>query len=264
MIRAYQDKDLDNVMELWLRTNISAHSFIESEYWQSNFEFVKTVMPEAAIYLYEENDEILGFIGLVDNYIAGIFVAEKAQRKGIGKMLLDCAKSRREKLSLQVYQKNEKAVKFYLREGFVILSQQVDENTGEIELEMSYKEAESMLVMCYPKCSTCKKALNWLDEQNIEYTKRNIAEENPTYEELKEWHEKSGLPLKRFFNISGMVYRDLELKDKLPAMSEDEQLKLLATNGMLVKRPLVIDGGKVLVGFRKKEWAEVFENNLTN
>ena len=113
-----------------------------------------------------------------------------------------------------------------------------------------------MLFLCYPKCTTCKKAKKWLDENNIEYSERHIAEENPSYEEQKEWHGKSGLPVKKFFNTSGMIYRDMKLKDKLPDMSEDEQLKLLATNGMLVKRPMVIDGDNVLVGFREAEWEE--------
>lgn len=111
-----------------------------------------------------------------------------------------------------------------------------------------------MLVVCYPKCSTCKKALKWLDDHQIEYTKRDIAKDNPTYEELREWHGKSGLPLKRFFNTSGLVYRDLQLKDKIPSMSEEEQLRLLATDGMLVKRPVLIEGEKVLVGFKEAEW----------
>ena len=111
-----------------------------------------------------------------------------------------------------------------------------------------------MLFICYPKCSTCQKARKWLDEHNIQYTERHIVEENPSYEELKQWHEKSGLPLKRFFNTSGILYRQLNLKDKLASMSEEEQLALLATNGMLVKRPLVIGDTFVLVGFREKEW----------
>ncbi|MBD5520802.1 MAG: arsenate reductase family protein [Lachnospiraceae bacterium] len=111
-----------------------------------------------------------------------------------------------------------------------------------------------MLFLEYPKCSTCQKAKKWLEEHNIEYTDRHIVENNPTYAELKEWHEKSGLPLKRFFNTSGMLYKEMQLKDKLPAMSEEEQLKLLATNGMLVKRPLIVDGEKVLTGFREAEW----------
>ena len=108
-----------------------------------------------------------------------------------------------------------------------------------------------MLLICYPKCSTCQKAKKWLDGKDIAYTERNIAEENPTYEELKEWYEKSGLPLKKFFNTSGLLYKSMQLKDKLPGMGEEEQLKLLATDGMLVKRPLVVDGDTVLTGFRE-------------
>ena len=113
-----------------------------------------------------------------------------------------------------------------------------------------------MLFICYPKCSTCQKAKKWLDEHNIDYTDRHIAENNPSYDELKEWYEKSGLPLKKFFNTSGMLYKEMQLKDKLLSMSEEEQLKLLATNGMLVKRPLIVDGNKVLVGFKEAEWRE--------
>lgn len=113
-----------------------------------------------------------------------------------------------------------------------------------------------MLFICYPKCSTCQKAKKWLEEQNLSFTERHIVENNPTYEELKNWHEASGLPLKKFFNTSGLLYKEMQLKDKLPGMTEDEQLKLLATNGMLVKRPLVVDGDVVLVGFREAEWAE--------
>ena len=113
-----------------------------------------------------------------------------------------------------------------------------------------------MLFIEYPRCSTCQKAKKWLEEHKIEYTDRHIVEENPSYDELKEWHKKSGLPLKKFFNTSGMLYKEMQLKDKLPDMSEEEQWKLLATNGMLVKRPLVIDGNTVLVGFKEAEWAE--------
>lgn len=113
-----------------------------------------------------------------------------------------------------------------------------------------------MLFVCYPKCSTCRKARNWLDENNAQYTERHIVEDNPTFEELKEWHDKSGLPVKRFFNTSGMLYRDMQLKDKLPQMSEEEQLELLASNGMLVKRPIAVDGDTVLVGFKEADWAE--------
>lgn len=113
-----------------------------------------------------------------------------------------------------------------------------------------------MLFIHYPKCTTCQKAKKWLDANNITYTDRHIAEENPSYEELKEWYEKSGLPLKRFFNTSGLLYKEMQLKDKLPAMSEEEQLKLLATNGMLVKRPLLVADHTVLVGFKDAEWEE--------
>ena len=111
-----------------------------------------------------------------------------------------------------------------------------------------------MLLICYPKCTTCQKAKKWLESQGIAYTERNIAEENPTYAELKEWYKKSGLPLKSFFNTSGLLYKSMQLKDKLPEMSEEEQLKLLATDGMLVKRPLVVDGDNVLTGFKEAEW----------
>lgn len=113
-----------------------------------------------------------------------------------------------------------------------------------------------MNFICYPKCSTCQKAKKWLDEKNIQYTERHIVEDNPSYDELKEWYGKSGLPLKRFFNTSGILYKEMQLKDKLTAMNEDEQLKLLATNGMLVKRPILVDDEVVLVGFKEKEWEE--------
>lgn len=111
-----------------------------------------------------------------------------------------------------------------------------------------------MLFIEYPKCTTCKKAKKWLDDNNVQYIDRHIVEQNPTYDELKKWYEKSGLPLKRFFNTSGLLYKSMELKDKLPNMSEDEQLKLLATNGMLVKRPLLITDKSVIPGFKEKEW----------
>ena len=113
-----------------------------------------------------------------------------------------------------------------------------------------------MLFIYYPKCSTCQKAKKWLDGHNIEYSERHIAEDNPSYDELKEWYEKSGLPLKKFFNTSGLVYREMQLKDKLSSMNEEEQLKLLATNGMLVKRPIVVGEDIVLVGFKEAEWDE--------
>ena len=116
-----------------------------------------------------------------------------------------------------------------------------------------------MLFIEYPKCSTCQKAKKWLEEHNITYTDRHIVEDNPTYEELKEWYTKSGLPLKKFFNTSGMLYKEMGLKDKLKDMSEDEQLKLLATDGMLVKRPLIVADDFILTGFRENEWKEKME-----
>lgn len=114
-----------------------------------------------------------------------------------------------------------------------------------------------MKFICYPKCTTCKKAKAWLDSKGLDFEVRDIKEDNPTYEELREWHRLSGLPLKRFFNTSGLLYKSMELKDKLPDMTEEEQLRLLSTDGMLVKRPILIDGGRVLTGFREKEWEEV-------
>ena len=113
-----------------------------------------------------------------------------------------------------------------------------------------------MLFVEYPKCTTCKKAKKWLEDQNISFTDRHIVEENPTLEELKECVAKSGLPMKRFFNTSGMKYRELQLKDKLPQMSEEEQLELLASDGMLVKRPVLVGDDFVLTGFKEKEWLE--------
>lgn len=113
-----------------------------------------------------------------------------------------------------------------------------------------------MLFVQYPKCSTCQRAKKWLDAHDISYTARHIAEDNPSREELREWHKKSGLPLKKFFNTSGLLYREMQLKDKLPAMSEEEQLRLLSTDGMLVKRPIVVADDAVLVGFKEAEWAE--------
>ena len=110
--------------------------------------------------------------------------------------------------------------------------------------------------ICYPRCTTCQKAQKWLDEQGIEYNLRDIKNDNPTLPELTEWYRKSGLPLRRFFNTSGLLYKSLELKTRLPQMSESEMLELLATDGMLVKRPIVVDGEKVLVGFKEAEWSE--------
>lgn len=113
-----------------------------------------------------------------------------------------------------------------------------------------------MILICYPKCTTCQKAKKWLDDNEIDYTERNIKENNPNYEELKEFYCKSGLPLKKFFNTSGMLYKSLRLKDKLPNMSEDEQLRLLSTDGMLVKRPILLSDDFVLIGFKESEWKD--------
>ena len=113
-----------------------------------------------------------------------------------------------------------------------------------------------MKFICYPKCTTCQKAKKWLDDNNVEYELRDIKINNPTLEELKEWHEKSGLPLKKFFNTSGLLYKSLELKNKLPQMTDDEMLNLLSTDGMLVKRPLLVNEKFVLVGFKESEWRE--------
>ena len=114
-----------------------------------------------------------------------------------------------------------------------------------------------MLFVEYPKCSTCKKAKKWLDDNGIEYEDRHITENNPTFDELKAWHEKSGMDIKRFFNTSGMKYRELGLKDKLPDMTDDEMLELLSTDGMLVKRPVLVGENIVLTGFREKEWEKI-------
>ena len=113
-----------------------------------------------------------------------------------------------------------------------------------------------MLFIQYPPCTTCQKAKKWLTEKGISYTDRHIKEHNPTYEELKAWHEKSGLPLKKFFNTSGLLYKSLKLKEKLPAMTEEEQLRLLASDGMLVKRPILVTEDAVLVGFKETQWQE--------
>ena len=116
-----------------------------------------------------------------------------------------------------------------------------------------------MLFVCYPRCSTCKKARKWLDDHAAVYETRDISEDNPTEAELRAWQKKSGLPMKKFFNTSGMLYRDMGLKDKLDSMTDDEMAELLATDGMLVKRPLLITDKTVLIGFKEKEWVEVIK-----
>lgn len=121
---------------------------------------------------------------------------------------------------------------------------------------MNSRGFKMILVLHYPKCTTCKKAIKWLQDQGIEYATRHIVEENPSEEELQIWYKKSGLPLKRFFNTSGNLYKEQNLKEKLPHMSEEEQLQLLATNGMLVKRPMVIGEEIVLLGFKEELWIQ--------
>ncbi len=116
-----------------------------------------------------------------------------------------------------------------------------------------------MLFVEYPKCTTCQKAKKFLVDNGVEFVDRHIKEENPTYDELKVWYEKSGLQLKKFFNTSGLLYKSLELKTKLPNMTEEEQLKLLSTDGMLVKRPIIITDDKILVGFRENEWVDALK-----
>lgn len=116
-----------------------------------------------------------------------------------------------------------------------------------------------MLLICYPKCTTCQKAKKWLDDYGFKYEERDIKTDNPTAAELREWIARSGLPLKRFFNTSGISYKNLGLKDKLPSMTEDEQIELLATDGMLVKRPLVVTESRVLTGFKESEWDEALK-----
>lgn len=142
MIRQYNEGDLDAVMQIWLYTNIRAHNFISSDYWQSNFDMVKEMLPHAEIYVHEDDcaKRIDGFIGLDDDYIEGIFVKETIQSKGIGKQLLNHAKEFQSKLKLRVYQRNEKAIKFYLREKFSIQSESVDDNTGEKEFVMIWNK----------------------------------------------------------------------------------------------------------------------------
>ena len=116
-----------------------------------------------------------------------------------------------------------------------------------------------MLAVCYPRCGTCKKAVKWLEDNDIEYTYRDIKLDNPDEDELRKWHAMSGLPLKKFFNTSGLLYKEMKLKDRLSGMSEDEMFSLLASDGLLVKRPIAVAGDKVLVGFKESEWEEAIK-----
>ncbi|WP_076149964.1 N-acetyltransferase [Ligilactobacillus murinus] len=139
MIRKFRTDDLEQVMELWLATNISAHDFISAKYWHANYALVKKMLPQANIWVYEKNNEIWGFIGLQDTYIAGIFVADKAQGKGIGSKLLAKAKQQKSQLSLAVYAKNERALNFYQRADFTVVNEQLDETTGQVEYLMKWQ-----------------------------------------------------------------------------------------------------------------------------
>lgn len=143
MIRELQKKDIDEVAEIWLATNISAHEFVSAQYWKDNYEMVKEMFVQAEMYVYEDEQGIQGFVGLSDDYIAGIFVREEVQSKGIGKQLLDYVKTIKKQLELSVYEKNVRAVKFYEREGFVIQSTGIDSDTGEKEYTMGWKKQQN-------------------------------------------------------------------------------------------------------------------------
>ena len=138
MIRKFDINELETVMEIWLDTNIKAHDFIHTSYWKTNYDLVKEMLPDATIFVYEDNNQVQGFIGLMDNYIAGIFVNSDSQSKGIGKALLNYVKENNSELSLQVYKKNFPAINFYQREGFVVLKEQIDKNVDEVELVMNW------------------------------------------------------------------------------------------------------------------------------
>lgn len=138
MVREFQKNDLDRIMELWLDTNIQAHDFIKKSYWQDHFDEVMEILPQASVYVYEDNGIIQGFIGLVDTYIAGIFISKDHQSRGIGSQLLNFVKGNYDELSLKVYEKNKRAVDFYLREGFLVTEKQEDKENGEVEYEMAW------------------------------------------------------------------------------------------------------------------------------
>lgn len=140
MVRNFKNADIDKIMEIWLNSNIEAHNFIDKSYWEKNFEMVKNALPQSEIYIYEENNNIMGFVGLVENYIAGIFVEKNFRGKGTGKKLLDYAKSIKNNLTLNVYEKNIDAVKFYKREGFTVEKFGIDKSTDEKEFMMSWEK----------------------------------------------------------------------------------------------------------------------------
>ena len=139
MIRKLQKADINRVADIWLKTNLKAHFFIPEQYWISNYEFVKEMLPQAEVYVYEDDKMIQGFIGINDEYIEGIFVSDEMQSRGIGKMLLDYIKDKKDRLQLKVYQKNVRAMSFYQREGFTIQSEEMDEFTGEKEYVMNWE-----------------------------------------------------------------------------------------------------------------------------
>ncbi|PSJ31474.1 acetyltransferase [Peptostreptococcus russellii] len=139
MIKKFEIEDLDEIMNIWLETNISAHGFIKASYWKENFEMVEEMMMSSEIYLYKEDNKIYGFIGLIDDYIAGIFIKDKYQSRGIGKNLLDYVKSNRNRLLLSVYNKNNRAIEFYKREGFIIVKNEIDEANNEKEFVMEWQ-----------------------------------------------------------------------------------------------------------------------------
>ena len=139
MIKKFEIEDLDEIMNIWLETNISAHGFIKASYWKENFEMVEEMMMSSEIYLYKEDNKIYGFIGLIDDYIADIFIKDKYQSRGIGKNLLDYVKSNRNRLLLSVYNKNNRAIEFYKREGFIIVKNEIDEANNEKEFVMEWQ-----------------------------------------------------------------------------------------------------------------------------
>ncbi len=140
MIRNFEIKDIEEVMNIWLETNKKAHSFIDKKYWENNFENVKNAILEAEVYLYEEENQLVGFVGVVEGYIAGIFVKENSQNNGIGKMLVNKCKEKYNRLNLKVYEKNRKAIQFYLSQGFKIVGKNIDEPNDEIEFAMEWTE----------------------------------------------------------------------------------------------------------------------------
>ncbi|MDY2654104.1 MULTISPECIES: N-acetyltransferase [Eisenbergiella] len=144
MIRKFRNEDLEQIMQLWLQSNIQAHSFIEKTYWKSHYNEVRKMLPEAEIYVFDSGEGILGFLGLQEDYIAGIFVEENSRGRGIGKHLLHCAKQNRDSLSLHVFTKNERAVRFYEKEGFKITGEQSDEETGEREYVMEWEKVSTL------------------------------------------------------------------------------------------------------------------------